>query len=296
MRQDADIPVFPISSVPDVISKLRSALSQSKKLDWLCSPLGVRDILKYEPVRLFLQPLYVVVFSIDEDFETAVGLIRSLHESNKFIALDGSSGCLVDDGRAYMPSLNQATNAIDLTNLPISVERDKYELEPSEVKRLSMAHIREEYTSTVTYTGANKVTYDKVCRPKASSVQIHETRQVFLPLWSFKVSVEKCNYDIRFVEKGRGISVLDTDLDDCRICNETVDVTRLLCNSCGNLTHPPKPWKSCGYYCEPCGKTICKNCAYEMQEFYFLKTKLCETCANWLGPTKGNSIRKLVQP
>ena len=76
----------------------------------------------------------------------------------------------------------------------------------------------------------------------------------------------------------------DEKLKQCSICHNVIKHEKeksLVCNTCGIIVHAPKKNKriSHGYYCEDCGKTICRNCGYWKNKWIFFKHVLCDECA-----------------
>lgn len=99
-------------------------------------------------------------------------------------------------------------------------------------------------------------------------------------------------YRCSLIQNDNQVSLTSTNLYDCRICSKKIDKKILLCNACGNITHGPKFFRSHGFTCKNCKKTICRDCAYWVRRFLFFKKILCEICANQLVPESKKKLAK----
>ena len=68
------------------------------------------------------------------------------------------------------------------------------------------------------------------------------------------------------------------NISKCEICNKPLNKTGILCNDCGAISHDKKFWKSHGFHCNNCGKSICRSCASYISKFLFFKEILCKDC------------------
>lgn len=276
---DSPIRSFPASDMPNLGQKLNVILERFQSYPKLAS-----EIIQIIPNNLKLEAKYLVKCDIDHDFITHAGLIRSLHEHDLTLILDAEDGSLMDS--RYVSFLGNTTliEPNQIPKLACTMTRTDFKLNKTTLTKMVKNYLIEAYTKTIPYTGRNNVSYQKVCQPGERSIAIKDIEQVLLPRYDLLLKALDNQYHCSLIQNDNQVNLTSTNLYNCRICNKTINKKILLCNACGKITHVPKFFRSHGFTCKNCKKTICRDCTYWTRQFLFFKKILCELCANKIAP------------
>ena len=99
-------------------------------------------------------------------------------------------------------------------------------------------------------------------------ISIYNIQQVYAP--ENDISFDLVGKRRFFKITGNGtpdIFILNDNISNCEICGHSLNQKGILCNECGNVTHNKKLWKSHGFYCKNCGKSICRRCVEYYSKF-----------------------------
>jgi hypothetical protein len=161
----------------------------------------------------------------------------------------------------------------------------------STAKRIGTKHIQKLHTETVGYYGANNVHYTKECVPNISNILVRNLTQVYIPILTVSFQVLSRKHMISLCGNLERIETLSGVVESCEVCRNPLYEERLLCNSCGKITHKPRILFGHSYYCTLCKKTICIECAHWFRKYFFFKKKICINCAEKL-QRDGIAVRK----
>jgi len=261
----------------------------------LSFPHDVSDLLSLIPLRLLLHPVYLIKYDIHEDFRTSTGrLIYAIHEDGQLLVIDAISGKVIDRDVSFFLKQGELLEYSAAPKLNYKVFRKDFKVDITTVMDIAAESIIKRHTKRVTYTGRNNRWYVKICRPSKSRIHLRDIKLVLLPILYLTIRILRKNYKIIALENGELIKVVSSDFNRCRICSNPMEEKGLLCNSCGNIVHKPSFTKKCGFVCQRCGKTICKECAYKLRRFLLFKSIICEDCAKEL-VMEGRKVKPLSE-
>lgn len=278
---------FPASDVPGLGQKLNVIFDR-----FLSSPDNASKIIQLIPNKLKLEAKYLVKYDVDHDFNTSAGLIHSLHEHDLTLIVDAENGSLMDSGSVSFLGNSTLVEPTLIPVLACPTTRTNFVLDKTTLTKMVKNYIIEAYTTPISYRGRNNVRYKKVCQPGERSIEIKDIKQVLLPRYDLLMKALDRQYLCSLIQNDNRVSITSTNLFVCRSCNRKIDKKILLCNVCGNITHGPKFFRSHGFTCKNCKKTICRNCTYWTRRFLFFKKILCETCSNKLVPESKKKLTK----
>lgn len=276
---------FPITSN----ELLKNNLSQHLEQNLISIPKKIEKEIKITNRKIKLKPVYVASYKIDAIFKTSVGIVHS-ENSYGTVFIDGTNGNFLDEGISnhfseitYNKLINKKTETVDIV---------PFKLLSGDVKNSLINCIQEKHTNTVSYIGRNNQSYTKECIPKSKDILLTSVDQVYIP-------ENKINFDL--IGKNRYFNIADNgnynfyvyeqNVSTCEICNRPAHQSRILCNECGAISHNKSFWKSHGFYCSNCGKSICRNCASYYSKFLILTKVLCKDCLKQK-KEEGHKIRK----
>lgn len=266
---------FPIENQDVTFKHVINSISQSITSS---KPLTLAQISKSTDWHINLMPIYRIKYTIDHETNTTVGTVYQVHE-NGILYLDAKNlknmmqlDCL--------NNLHPISSGLDSRISKIATKFDFLNIH-KEIYKNAIELIISKYTKNIRYMGRNNVTYIKTCSPKSKDVSINGIIPVYVPIQSIGFNVLNKSYKVSIIENGSVVPFfVISDLNECEVCKETLNSSKLLCNDCGSVAHEPKWWKrsSHSFICESCGKTICRNCGYWTRKWLLMKKVLCEEC------------------
>jgi len=238
-------------------------------------------------------PVYLMEYSLHENFSTTVGTIHSVHIDRGRILIDGQNGTLIKPTLAKYVEQSSLMEKWQFPKNEIVYSSGKFKLGLSSVKKRGINFVRQLNTKTVGYYGANNVHYSKTCIPKKSSIFVRSLTQVYIPFLKVSSKIITRKHRLQLVGNRHALETIQSDAGKCEICGNSLGRKRLLCNSCGKVVHAPRFIFGHSYTCELCKKTICKECTFWARKYVFFKKKLCENCSQQL-QVEGKKVQKLV--
>lgn len=265
---------YPLSDNNSLKTKISSFIGRKAR----SSPGKISDLLNITGRSIGFAPSYMIQYDINARFETSVGEIhREYLEDGKFL-IDGNTGALLKQEMAN--HLSTAPVAVyreaDLSGIPFS--RTDFVIDNRSLTDIAKKIIINRHTRQVSYYGRNNRSYTKRCVPAEKDVFISNIKQVYIPVQKINVGILNHNYGISGIENAEKI-LNYTTMANCKICNKYIKDGGLVCNSCGALVHGPRLLDSHGFKCKSCGKTICRNCTFDLGFF----NKVCKDCAQKSG-------------
>ena len=132
------------------------------------------------------RPAVAISANIDAVFETSVGVIHRIHERPTVVVhADRGRPSVADHDLASLVEDNlHATIELDLDRFEDDfdeIEERRFGQTETEYKDWAVERLRRQYTTTVTYTGDNNVTYNKECEPNLSDISIQSIEPVYVP-------------------------------------------------------------------------------------------------------------------
>ncbi len=244
-------------------------------------PASAAELLETTLASLRLEAYYVVTANVDQDFTTGAGRIRSVHEHGIRGVYSARDGSRTDRARAsFLLEGARLGGPPRIPAVPCPVYKEDFALGGPSLKRIVAERLIRKYSSTVRYTGRNRVSYRKDCRIGPRSVHITDIRQVRMPKYVMRLGFLKKRYRCSLVQNGDGARITDSDLYECGVCGRHAGEACLLCNSCGAMAHAPRLFGSHSHRCGDCKKTICGNCAFWVRRLLLFKRMLCGRCAD----------------
>lgn len=223
----------PVDPSGSVLEPMRDAFRDIRNIDGTDIP---------EPsTHVEFRPVVSITANIDAVFETTVGVIHHINEMSQFVA---------HADRAYPVVADVEVKSLVGDNLHTTLELDeegfaerfdvvdigRFGQTETEYKNWAVDRLRDHYTSTVTYTGDNNVTYDKTCEPNRSDITVTAIEPVFLP--EIRLTVDLLEYRHSFEYFAAGPSRV-TKEDRVRRCVQcTTDDRRenyTFCTNCGSI-------------------------------------------------------------
>jgi len=193
---------------------------------------------------LTLHPVVAVETETDAVFETGVGVVHRVHDSDT-VYLDAGRR-----GGDTLPSEVEALVSRDL-GADTTVEIDDGFEDPFDevnVQRFEgteedyvdpvVERRRDEHATTVRYTGDNNVTYTKDCVPDGSDVDVVDLTPVYLPRVRANVDARGYDYPYEWYETTTAKEVTEDGVHRCVQCGGSDAETYTFCENCGSINCP----------------------------------------------------------
>lgn len=283
--KDVTVFSFPILDVPTIKERFRKRLEEFQSY-----PGFTFELMRLIPKKLFLGPNYVVHVNIQQVFSTSVGRIHSINEKNRFLVFSNEGRLFSDDWIDFLKN-STLTEFRETPVIACPIYKEKFYLNTTTLSDKIKNEIIQKFSERIRYVGGNNVTYTKHCKVGPRSISLNDIKHVLLPFYGMNFKCINQEYACDLFLNNNQIKLKKLDLYTCRICNQTIDGKKLLCNDCGNISHAPKFFSSESYTCKNCKKTICKNCTFWWRKLLFFKKILCEQCAD----LKPKSKKKLIK-
>jgi len=242
-------------------------------------PIPARNLFKLRKENVAYAPVYKSTVSINEKFYNSNKklIIHQIHNINGIHYFDSNGQMVVDNFAKYIDASNSTI---------VSKQADsgtEFRLDNKDIQSRIKQKLVESNTTTIQYQPNPRINRisRKECKPKESSIVIHDIDKILLPEYRFKLNILRNQYFCILLESKNKLNISRTDLFNCRICSGNTDKTAaLICNSCGMIAHNSESKTKCSHLCEICGKTICKKCAYYISKYLVMKKIICEPCAD----------------
>ncbi|MEZ3172533.1 restriction endonuclease [Halorubrum sp. RMP-47] len=218
------------------------------------------------------RPVVAVTADTNAVFETSVGIIHRINDRTQFVVhAERGDPQAVDEDVATLVIENLHTT-IDIDPEQFGevfddVEERRFGQTQTEYKEWAVERLQQHYTTTVTYTGDNNVTYNKTCEPNRSDISVQSIEPVYLPEVRQTTDLQEYTYPCEYYAAGPSRVTAEDGIHRCVHCDTTgVDATYTYCPNCGAIA------------CDSHIKTerlkdepVCTGCA--VTERFALKTK-----------------------
>ena len=222
--------------------------------------------------QVTFNPIVSVTADTNAVFETSVGVIHRINERTNFVVHAGRGHPTVaDDAVATLVAENRHTTVdLDIERFQEvfdEVSDQRFGQTETEYKEWAVDRLQEYHTTTVTYTGGNNVTYNKICEPNLSDISIQSIEPVYLPKVRQTTHLKEYTYPYEYYAAGPSRVTAEDGINRCVHCETSgVEETYTCCPNCGAI--------ACNSHTKTErleGKSICTGCA--VTERFALKTK-----------------------
>ncbi|MXV64565.1 restriction endonuclease [Natronorubrum sp. JWXQ-INN-674] len=232
---------------------------------------AAREIANLEPATVptpettvELEPMVTVHAQTSATFETGVGVVHSLDETNDLVIRAGRETPRIATGDLKDLVANPSAPRIELKERDLedtfdAVERTRFSRTETTYKQWAIDRLQQVHTTTVEYTGGNNVDYEKTCTPRVSDISIWTIDPVYVPHVSSTFSLGEYDYRYAYYAAGPSRSTTTNDLSRCVHCEGDgagANETYTHCDNCGSI--------NCGDHIETErleGEPVCTVCA-----------------------------------
>jgi restriction endonuclease Mrr len=185
------------------------------------------------------RPAVAISAEIDAVFETSVGVIHRINEQPTVVVH-------ADRGRPSVADHDLASLVEDNLHATIELDPDRFEDDFDEIeerrfgqteteyKDWAVERLRRQYTTTVTYTGDNNVTYNKECEPNLSDISIQSIEPVYVPEVRQTTDLQSYSYPYVYFAAGPSRVTVEDGIHRCVHCDESGSgETYTYCANCG---------------------------------------------------------------
>ena len=239
---------------------------------------ALRDIENLDPASLprphaavTFRPVVSITADADAVFETSVGVIHRVDDRTTLVVHADRGHPDVADGTVAGLVANNRHARVDLDDGVVepfdAVEERRFGQTETEYKQWALDRLRERYTTTVTYTGDNNVTYERTCEPNRSDISVRSIDPVYLPQVRQTVESGEYTYPLEYFAAGPSRVAVEDGIHGCVHCETAGEgETYTYCENCGSINCPTHI-ETERLEDEP----VCTGCA--VTERFSLKTK-----------------------
>ncbi|RDZ39534.1 restriction endonuclease [Haloferax sp. Atlit-4N] len=253
----------PFDPASGVYAPVREAARDIQNLDADALP---------EPHKLVdFQPYLTISARTDAVFETSVGVIHRVNESNRFVVHATRGEPSIADSRLADLIANNGQQAVELDSDRFStmfddVDVTRYGQTETDYKEWAVSRLQQHHTTTVSYTGGNNVTYEKTCEPKQSDISIQAISPLYVPGVRQTLQLEQYTYPYSYYAAGPSRVAIEDGIHRCVHCEKETAKSYTYCANCGSI--------NCDSHIKTErleGTPVCTGCA--VTERFVLKTK-----------------------
>ena len=216
-------------------------------------------------------PCLRIEADVDAVFETGVGVIHQVHESETLVVRADRDGPSVPEAAVQRLVADNLTTTVDLDAEALGETFDEVSVRrfgrtETGYREWATERLCRTHTRTVQYTGDNNVTYTQECEPSASDVTMRAISPVYLPRIRASVELGEYAYPYEYYAAGPSVAVLDDGVHRCVQCGDADDTTYTYCENCGSIncrSHTRTERLE--------GDPVCTGCA--VTERFFLRRK-----------------------
>ncbi len=222
----------PVDSVDRPQEPVRELFDEVENVDPTDLPTAHRTVT--------FEPVVVLAARTTATFETSVGVVHRVDETNSLVVhTDRSQPRVLDSevSRLVADNLNQAVDLREGTfdGLFETIERKRFGRTESEYREWASDWLREYHTTTVRYTGDNNVTYTKTCRPGPSDVSVQSATPVYLPVVRQTTQLGEYSYPYEYYAAGGTHVSIENGIHRCVHCGTKNASIYTYCGNCGSV-------------------------------------------------------------
>ncbi len=209
-----------------------------------------------------LEPMVTVHTKTSATFETTVGVVHQVDESNDLVIRADGDSPRIATGDVRDLVANPSAPRIDLEAGDIEgtfddVTRARFGRTETTYKQWAIDRLQQVHTTTVQYTGGNHVDYEKTCTPKRSDVSIWSIDPVYVPHVRSRLPLGEYDYQYAYYAAGPSRSTTTNELRQCVHCDTNgASANYTYCDNCGSI--------NCDDHIETErleGEPVCTDCA-----------------------------------
>ena len=188
------------------------------------------------------QPVVIVSARVQATFETSVGVIHRVNETDAVAIHAGRDGPTPCSDRVAQLVADNLSQAIDLDEESFGETYDEVVLNrfgrtQTEYKDWAVDRFRRRHTTTVQYTGDNNVTYTKECEPNQSDIAVQSVTPIYLPRIRFGVTLGEYRHGYEAYIAGPSRVTVEDAVRRCVHCEtDASDETYTYCTNCGSIS------------------------------------------------------------
>jgi hypothetical protein len=261
-----------------------------RKVDETLSPRLMREpsrtalagCLSIENVTLV--PVLSAIYDAHQDWFTGTGIRRKLLHA---VHLTGESLIV----NAHTPKAVEEPVADFVRNAPLRKSTEEsLPVGSTVVDRLSsestLDDVRESIRHAVLFAHSLRLLHDasngrrywRDCRVSDRNIFVGDVTEILLAHWHLTCRLEDQTYGITCLAHPEGLLVRETNLFKCRICLKEIDGAAVVCDYCGNVSHPRSFRRRHSARCSSCHRTLCARCVAKVRLFWPLTKRYCTDC------------------
>ncbi|WP_436345864.1 restriction endonuclease [Natronorubrum sp. FCH18a] len=209
---------------------------------------AAREIDNLEPATIptpettvSLEPMVTVHTRTNATFETSVGVVHQVDESNDLVIRAEGDTPQIETGDVKDLVANPSAPRIDLENCGLrdtfdGVEHARFGRTETTYKQWAIDRLQQVHTTTVQYTGDNNVDYEKTCTPRSSDVSIWSIDPVYAPHVQSRVSLGEYDYRYAYYAAGPSRATTTNEFRQCVHCGtDGASESYIYCRNCGSI-------------------------------------------------------------
>lgn len=167
-------------------------------------------------------PVYLVQYSLKQEFSTTVGAIHEIDVSDKWIVLNGAeNGVKLPKRLAKLlgSCIHTLPEIREVFKSTTSIPTKQFDLDASAVKDIAEERIVKIHSKSVEYWGRNNQNYKKKCIPSKRNIYLKDSRQVYMPIQELNIQSIAHQYRLTLADNGKDVCYIDySDLFTCKVC------------------------------------------------------------------------------
>lgn len=199
-----------------------------------------RDEIPPPTARAMFEPVVVIEARTNAVFETSVGVIHRINETNSLVVRANRSHPNVLNGDVSQLLTDNLRRTVDLDEDAFRSEFDEIEVNrfgqtETEYKDWAIGQLQNYHTTQVSYTGDNNVTYNKTCKPKQSEITVQSITPVYLPEIHLETRLQEHSYAYEYYAAGPSRVTSKNGIQRCVQCAKQGAKTYTYCRNCGSI-------------------------------------------------------------
>ena len=238
-------------------------------------PKQVSDIITVSKTRVSMRAMYLISASIHQTFKTSVGVIHEISINDDISMFEGQHGLM--DALFDVSFFGKPT--MTMSELPQTLEYEKtgFEMDSTTLKNAAIDQLMDKHSTEVRYSGnKNSRVYEKLCVPNRRNIHLDDIKQVYVPSYEITLAAGDNRHSCELLVNRQKKKIIQRQTwNKCKECESEKNL--LLCNECGKIVHCSM-FRSHGFKCRKCEKTICLECVWSSRWLLFFMNRFCSDC------------------